>query len=119
MRRLAEVLPQVAGQLGLEDQLQHSRAIASWQRIVAEHVPAAAGASDLLAVQPPALLVSATSPLVAQELRLRGSELLPAFARAPGGSHLLELRVVVRPRDEGRDAGATGPSRAGPQRRVD
>ncbi len=97
MQRLAELLPGVAHDLGLEEELERSRAMASWELIVAEHVPPAAGASVLLAVQPPALIVSAASAIVAQELRMRQSELLPAFARAPGGSHLLELRVVIRP----------------------
>jgi len=96
MRRLGDLLPEVAGQLGLEEELQHSRRMTSWRLIIAEHVPAAAGSSTLLAVQPPALIVTASSAMVAQELRLRSAELLPAFARAPGGSRLLELRVVIR-----------------------
>jgi hypothetical protein len=97
MRRLADVLPEVAGALGLDAELRHSRAMASWARIVEEHVPAAAGASSLLSIQPPALVVTAADAMVAQELRLRSSELLPAFERAPGGVHLLELRIVIRP----------------------
>lgn len=110
MRRLGDLLPGVAGQLGLEDELRHSRAMASWQRILGEHVPAAAGASRLLAVQPPTLIVSATSPIVAQELNLRASELLATFAQAPGGSRMLQLRVVIRAHEE---LGAQGASRPG------
>ena len=105
MRRLADLLPDLAGSLGLEDELRLSRAMASWLRLLAEHVPAASGSSSLLAVRPPVLIVSADSPIVAQELRLRSDELLTAFAGAPGGSHLLELRVSLRPR-------ASGPPRA-------
>ena len=37
----------------------------------------------------------------AQELRLRSSELLAAFASAPGGQRLRELQVVVRPAPKG------------------
>lgn len=96
MRRLGDLLPGLAEQLGLEDELLQSRRITSWRLIVAEHVPAAAGSSTLLAVEPPALIVTASSAIVAQELRLRSAELLPAFARAPGGSRLRELRVVIR-----------------------
>jgi hypothetical protein len=97
MRRLGDVLPGVAASLGIEPQLQLSRQIAAWRRLVEEHVPAAAGDSELLSVQPPALVVSAASPIVAQELHLRSSALLEAFAASPEGVRLLELRVVGRP----------------------
>jgi hypothetical protein len=70
--------------------------MSAWQRIVEERVPAASGASQLLALQPPALVVSAASPIVAQELRLRQAELLAAFAQAPDGARMIELRVVIR-----------------------
>jgi hypothetical protein len=96
MRRLGDVLPDVAASLGIEPQLRLSRQIAAWRRLVEEHVPAAAGDSELLAVQPPALVVSAASPIVAQELRLRAASLLVAFAASPEGVRLLELRVVGR-----------------------
>ena len=97
MRRLGELLPAMATELGLEDELRLSRAMASWARIVEEHVPPATGLSELVAVQPPVLVVSASAAIVAQELRLRAVQLLQAFAAAPGGSRLMELRVVLRP----------------------
>lgn len=96
MRRLSDVLPSVATQLGLENQLAQARAMASWDRLVSELVPPAAGATHLLEIRPPLLIVSATDPFVAQELRLRADELLAAFATAPGGTRLLELRPVVQ-----------------------
>jgi hypothetical protein len=96
MKRLSDVLPGVASQLGLDGQLERGRAIASWERLVEELVPAASGASHLLEIRPPALIVTADDPFVAQELRLRSDELLHAFAVAPGGVRLLELRPVVR-----------------------
>ncbi|MEA2622421.1 MAG: Dna[CI] antecedent, DciA [Chloroflexota bacterium] len=102
MRRLSDVLPSVASQLGLDAQLAQARAMASWERLVAELVPPAAGQTRLLEMRPPALIVSADDALVAQELRLRSDELLAAFARAPGGIRLLELRPVVqRPASRG------------------
>lgn len=101
MRRVGEMLGGVAAQLGIEDELRLARQMADWQRLVEEHVPAAAGGSRLLSVQPPALVVSAATPLLAQELRLRQAQLLAAFAQAPQGVHLLELRVVVRPPEVG------------------
>ncbi len=96
MKRLSDVLPTVASELGLEAQLQQGRAIASWERLVAELVPAAAGATRLLEVRAPLLIVSATDAFVAQELMLRSDELLAAFATAPGGVRLLELRPVIQ-----------------------
>ena len=96
MKRLSDVLPTVASELGLEAQLQQGRAIASWERLVAELVPAAAGATRLLEVRAPLLIVSATDAFVAQELVLRSDELLAAFAIAPGGVRLLELRPVIQ-----------------------
>lgn len=97
MRRIGDMLPGVAAQLGIEDELRRSRQLAAWERLVSERVPAAAGSSRLLSIQPPALVVSATDPRIALELRLRQADLLAAFAQAPEGIHLLELRVVVRP----------------------
>jgi len=96
MRRLGDVLPEVAGSLGIAGELRRARQMAAWQRLVGELVPAAAE-SGLLDIQPPALVVSAASPIAAQELRLRSSELLGAFAAAPDGARLVELRVVIRP----------------------
>jgi Dna[CI] antecedent, DciA len=97
MRRLGDLLPEAASALGLDKELTLARAMTSWHRLVAELVPAAAGSTELLELRPEALLVSATEPIVAQELRLRESELLEAFGNAPGGARLPRLRVIVRP----------------------
>ena len=96
VHRIGDLLPGLASQLGLEQELQAARAMSSWERIVEEMVPAAAGASRLLEVRPPVLYVSAADAPTGQELRLRSVDLLDAFATAPGGTHLLELNVVVR-----------------------
>lgn len=97
MRRVGDMLPGVAAELGISDELRLAHQLTLWERIIAEHVPPAAGSSRLLSLQPPALVVSAASPQIAQELRLRQGQLLAAFAQAPEGVRLLELRVVVRP----------------------
>ena len=86
----------MAAELGIDRELKVARQMAAWQRIVAERVPAAGGSSGLLAVQPPVLVVSAPSPIVAQELRLRQADLLEAFGQAPDGERLIELRIVIR-----------------------
>ena len=104
VHRLADLLPGLASQLGLDEELDAARAVASWTRIVEELVPAAGGASKLLEMRPPKLIVSADDAPTAQELRLRSSELLEAFASAPGGQRLLELQIVVRRPSSGESA---------------
>ncbi len=96
MERIGELMPEAARRLGLEDELRLARAIATWDALVAERVPEAAGATRLVGLDGPAILVEADHPIVAQELRLRSSELLAAFAAAPGGSPARELRIGVR-----------------------
>jgi predicted nucleic acid-binding Zn ribbon protein len=95
-QRIGELLPGVAARLGLEEELEAARAIASWRRVVEEHAPPAAGSSGLLEIRSPVLIVSAADAASAQELRLCSAALLDAFASAPGGVRLLELRVVLR-----------------------
>ena len=96
MVRLGDLIPDAARALGLEDELRLSRAIATFEAIVAERVPAAAGACRVVQLEGFALDVEADAPIVAQELRLRAPELLAAFAAAPGGVGVRDLRVRVR-----------------------
>ena len=97
MVRLGDLIPAAARELGLEDELRLSRAIATFEALVAERVPAAAGACRVVRLEGFGLVVEADAPIVAQELRLRSSELLSAFAAAPGGVGVRELRLHVRP----------------------
>jgi hypothetical protein len=94
--RVGELLTGLASELGIQDELRSARAISSWRRVVEEQVPAAAGATRLVEIRPPALLVSADDGATAQELRLHTRQLLDAFATAPGGQRLRELQVIVR-----------------------
>jgi predicted nucleic acid-binding Zn ribbon protein len=96
MERIGELIPEAARRLGLEDELRLARAGATWDAIVAERVPPAAGACRLVKAEGGVLLVEADAPIVGQELRLRSPELLSAFRAAPGGFAARELRVVVR-----------------------
>jgi hypothetical protein len=96
MVRIGDLMPATARALGLEDELRLSRAIATFEAIVAERVPAAAGSCRVIQLEGFALDVEADAPIVAQELRLRGPELLTAFSAAPGGVGVRELRVRVR-----------------------
>ena len=45
VHRLGDLLPGIATQLGLDEELQAARAAASWARITEELVPAASGAT--------------------------------------------------------------------------
>jgi predicted nucleic acid-binding Zn ribbon protein len=94
-RRIGDLLPEAARELGLERELRLARATATWDALVAERVPPAAGSCRLLALEPGRLVVEADEPIVASELRLRALELLGAFAAAPGGMAADELRIVV------------------------
>ena len=96
MVRIGDLMPATARALGLEDELRLSRAIATFEAIVAERVPAAAGSCRVIQLEGFALDVEADAPIVAQELRLRSPELMAAFAAAPGGVGVRELRVRVR-----------------------
>jgi hypothetical protein len=96
MRRVGELIPDAARALGLEDELRLARAIATFEALVAERVPAAAGACRVVRLEGFAIDVEADAPIVSQELRLRSSELLAAFSAAPGGLGVRELRVHVR-----------------------
>jgi hypothetical protein len=96
MTRIGDLLPDAARGLGLEDELRLSRAMATFEAIVAERVPAAAGTCRVLRVDGFALIVEADAPIVAQELRLRATELLGAFAASPAGLGARELRIHVR-----------------------
>jgi hypothetical protein len=96
MVRLGELLPDAARGLGLEDELRLSRAMATFEQLVGERVPAAAGACRVIRIDGFSLVVEADAPIVAQELRPRAPELLSAFAATPAGMGARELRVVVR-----------------------
>ena len=96
MVQLGDLIPDAARALGLQDELRLSRAMATFEAIVAERVPAAAGSCRVIRLEGFTLDIEADAPIVAQELRLRGTELLAAFAAAPGGVGARELRVHVR-----------------------
>jgi hypothetical protein len=95
MVRIGDLLPDAARGLGLEEELRLSRAIATFEGLVGERIPAAAGASRVLRIDGFALVVEADAPIVAQELRLRAPELLAAFRSSPAGVGMTELRVTV------------------------
>jgi hypothetical protein len=96
MQRIGDILPETARRLGLETELRLARASATWNALVAERVPAATGSCRLVGIEARSVVVEADAPIVAQELRLRSRELIEAFAAAPGGLRVAEIRIVVR-----------------------
>ena len=102
MTRIGDLLPDAARGLGLEDELRLSRAMATFEAIVAERVPAAAGACRVIRLDGFALVVEADAPIVAQELRLRSTGASARRSRAsPAG--------VGRPGPSDHTSGAAGP----------
>jgi predicted nucleic acid-binding Zn ribbon protein len=93
-QRVGDLLPDAARHLGLEDELRLARATTTWDALVAERVPAAAGACRLVRIEPDAVVVAVDEPIVAAELRMRALELLSAFGAAPGGAKVRLLRLV-------------------------
>lgn len=96
MERIRDLLPATAHRLGLDDELRLARAVASWELLVAERIPAAAGACRLIGLQGREVAVEADHPIVGQELRMREPELLAALAGALGDPAPTRLRVTVR-----------------------
>lgn len=96
MVRLGDLIPDAARALGLDDELRLSKAMATFEALVAERVPAAAGACRVVRLEGFTVDIEADAPIVAQELRLRASELLSAFGAARGGVGVTDLRVHVR-----------------------
>ena len=96
MQRIGDLIPEAARHLGLEEELRLARAMATFDALVQERVPAASGACRLVGLDGFAVIVEADAAIVAQELRLRGPELLTALGSAPGGIRATELRIRVR-----------------------
>jgi predicted nucleic acid-binding Zn ribbon protein len=95
MIRIGDLLPDAARGLGLEDELRLSRAMTTFDQLIGERVPGAAGVCRVARVDGGTLVVEATAPIVAQELRLRAPELLAAFVATPAGAGIRDLRIVV------------------------
>ncbi len=98
MARIGELIPDAAARLGLADELRRARAVAAFDRIVAELAPAAHGACRAVRIDGTALVVEADAPIVAQELRLHARQLTAAFRGAPAGAPVSEIRVTIRHR---------------------
>ena len=98
MVRLGDLLPDAARGLGLEDELRLSRAMATFEQLVAERVP---GSGRRLPGDPDRRLRGRSSrPTRRSSPRSSGCaapELLAAFAATPAGIGARELRVDRRP----------------------
>ncbi len=81
MRRLSDLLPDVATRLGIGEELHAASRAGPGKWPIAELVPQAAGSCRLLEVRPPDL-VAVRRPRTAQELRLQASVLVGTSARS-------------------------------------
>ncbi len=95
MERLGDLLPDAARSLGLEDEMELAAAMTAWQKIVAERIPAAVGACRIVALSQGVVTIEVDEPIVAQELRLRGPELVTAL-RSAVRSSVRQLQVTAR-----------------------
>jgi hypothetical protein len=95
MERVADLLPGAARQFGLEEQLEQAKAASAWLEVVASRVPAAVGSCRLIDLSQGVATIEADVPIVAQEIRLRSSELL-AGLRATVRAPIRQLRVTTR-----------------------
>ncbi len=98
MRRVGDLLPEMAAALGVDEEFRRARAASAWEHAVAAVVPAASGASRLVGFRGDTAVVATAAPVLAQELLLHHDELLAAFRAAEGGRPAADLRVVVQAR---------------------
>ena len=82
MERIGDLLPGLAREYGLDDELDQARLAAAWDRVVAEKLPAAVDACRLVSLKQGVATVEADEAIVAQEIRLRTPELLAALREA-------------------------------------
>ncbi len=94
--RIGDLIPEAARRLGLDDELRRARAMRTFDTIVAEHAPAAAGSCRAIRIDGDVIIVEADAAIVAQELRLSARALVIALASTPGGAGVRELRIHVR-----------------------
>ena len=95
MERLSDLLPQTVRQFGLEDQLEQARAAAAWLSLIEERVPAAVGACRLTDLRHGIATIETDEQIVAQEIRLRGPELLTVL-RGTIRTPIRQLLVTTR-----------------------
>jgi predicted nucleic acid-binding Zn ribbon protein len=95
MQRIGDLLPQAARKFGLEQELELATVMSAWERLVAAKVPAAVGSCRIVSFSQGVATVEADEPIVAQELRLRGPELVAAL-RTATGIPARQLRITAR-----------------------
>jgi hypothetical protein len=96
MVRIGDLIPEAARELGLDEELRRSRAMATFDRLIAELVPSVVGACRVTRVEAAVVVVEADAPIVAQELHLHRPELERAFAATPAGAGVREIRIANR-----------------------
>jgi hypothetical protein len=81
--------------MGLSEELTLARLMATWNVVVAEHLPGASGGSRVAALDGRTLVIEADHPLIGQEIRLREPDLVSALRATPGRPVVDRLRIRI------------------------
>ncbi len=88
-----DILTKTARSLGIEPALQLIRVREVWSEVVGATL---AGASEPRSLRAGVLVVAAAHPHAAQDVRLRGEEIVRALVRRIPQVGLRQIRVVIR-----------------------
>jgi len=96
VRSISDALGTTLRSLGLRRGVERARAVAAWPAAAASVVGVDASRSRAVRIEGETLVVAVSSPVLAQELRLRQQEVLEALARLAPEAHVRALRFVPR-----------------------
>jgi hypothetical protein len=92
---LANLLPEAARALGLEEELRFARTMGAFSDLLRDVAPHLAADCRLVAIERGRLIVEAQNPAAGQEVHLRGAELARAFGERPGGERSIGITVRI------------------------
>lgn len=96
MRPIGEAVRAALRALGIARGVARAAAVSAWSAAASDAVgDEAAGRTRALRVDGDAIVVAVSSPVVAQELRLRSGELVEALARRAPESGVRRIRFVA------------------------
>lgn len=96
MRPIADALRRTLRSLGIGGAVARAGAIEAWPDAARACIGDAAARTRALRVEGSTLVVTVTSPVLAQELRLRGNDLLAELAQRSPDAGVTAVRFVPR-----------------------
>lgn len=96
MRSLADALRATLTALGIRRDVARAAAVAAWPEVMRETIGPAGERTRALRVDGDTLVVAVSSPVLAQELRLRAGEVLAALALKAPDAEVRDMRFVPR-----------------------